>query len=329
MPERATVFEGVQIGVEVTPGTAVAANKKLQGLELIPGMKGEFQEFRPQGYKHNTIVVPTKEWTGLKLNGVPAFNDMLYLLSGLVSVPVTTQIIPSTGLAYRHVFASDSDGPDTIKTYTAEKGSSVRAGKWPYMLFTELGMKWTRKETTLDGSAIGQRYQDNIVLTATPTEIALVPVLPTYVDILVADSAAGLGAASPLNRAFEAEWKLGDRFNPVWRLRSTDESYAAHVETEPSLTGKLMVAADTEGMAFITTMRAGATKFVRIKCQGALIETGNYYLLQVDTAFKCTEPEEFKDHEGVYAYGVNFTAAHDATWGKAYEITLQNTLATL
>lgn len=329
MPERATVFEGFQLGVETTPGTAVAANKKLQGLEVTPGIKGEFQEFRPQGYKHPTIIVPTKEWTGLKVNGVPAFNDIIYLLASIVGVPTTTQITTPSGIAYRHVFSSDSDGPDTIKTYTGEKGSSVRAGKWAYMLFNELGMKWTRKETTMDGAAIAQRYQDGITPTAAPTEIALVPVLPTYVDVLVADSAAGLAGASPQERAFEAEWKLGDRFNPVWRLRSTDESFAAHVETEPSLTGKLMVSADAAGMAFISTMRAGATKFVRIKCQGALIETGNYYLLQVDTAFKCTEPEEFKDNDGVYAYGINFTAAHDATWGKAYEITVQNTLAVL
>lgn len=329
MPERATVFESTQIGVEVTPGTAVAANRKLLSMGFMPAVKGEFQEFRPQGMKHNTIVVPSKEWTAVKIEGVPSYNEIIYPLASLIKNPTPTQIIPSTGLAYRWIFNSNSSGPDSTKTYTAESGSSVRALKYAYMLLTEFGMKWTRKETTLDGAAIAHAIQDGVSLTASPTEIPLVPVLVRHIDVYAADTAAGLDAADPLERAFEFEWKLGDRFSPVWRLRSTDTSFVAHVETAPTLTGKLKVAADAEGMGFLATMRAGATKFLRLVCTGDEIETGNDYLLQVDTAFKVTEPEEFSDHDGVYAHGWNFTAAHDSTWGKAYEIEVVNTRSAL
>ena len=37
----ATVFQGVQIGVESTPGTPVAANKKLLATSMIPSPKVE------------------------------------------------------------------------------------------------------------------------------------------------------------------------------------------------------------------------------------------------------------------------------------------------
>lgn len=329
MPDIASIFQGIQVGVESTPGTAVAANKRLGSLSITPGAKVEMQKFRPQGRKFMTIGVPGKEWVEAKIAGAMTYTDIVYLLSSVLKTATVTQIIPSTGLAYRWVFAPSSTGPDTVKTLTVEQGSSVRAHRFPYGLVTELSGKWSRKGVELSGSMIGQRIEDNVTITASPTEIALVPVLPTHVDVILADSAAGLDAGTPLSRALAVEWSIGDRYNPIWPLRSNQNSFAGHVESEPKLTAKLLVGADAEGMALLTTMRAGATKFLRIKSQGDLIETGNYYLLQFDTAVKVSEPSEYKDEDGLFAIEWSLDGSDDATWGKALEVTAVNRLSAL
>lgn len=92
---------------------------------------------------------------------------------------------------------------------------------------------------------------------------------------------------------------------------------------------RLNVAADAEGMGLLTTMRSGATKFMRIKAVGALIGGSDYYTMTIDSALKVINVTPFEDADGIYAIEWEMQGTHDATWGKATEITLINTLAAL
>ncbi|GIV51034.1 MAG: hypothetical protein KatS3mg038_1555 [Candidatus Kapaibacterium sp.] len=63
MTTRATINQVTQLGVETTPGTAVAANRRLTGLQIGLERAGEHtQAYRPTGGKFSTIVVEGKEW---------------------------------------------------------------------------------------------------------------------------------------------------------------------------------------------------------------------------------------------------------------------------
>jgi hypothetical protein len=46
---------------------------------------------------------------------------------------------------------------------------------------------------TLGGAAIGQNIQDNITMTASPTGVEDVPILPTHLDVYVDNTSAGSG----------------------------------------------------------------------------------------------------------------------------------------
>jgi hypothetical protein len=85
----------------------------------------------------------------------------------------------------------------------------------------------------------------------------------------------------------------------------------------------LKVLADAGGMALLSNMREGASKFIRI---GAISETmigvtSTPYSLTIDAALKVKSVSEFSDEDGVYAVEWTFDVVHDATWGKATEIT--------
>lgn len=327
MAERATVNQVVQVGVESTAGTAVAANKLLQSLSIQPGIKTEVSTFRPAGSKFTTVAAQGKEWTTAKISGLPTFTEIIYPLSGVL-VATTPSTVDTN--AKKWVFSPSQSATDTVKTFSVEQGSSVRAHKFAYGVVTELGLKWSRSGIELDGTMLGQRLTDGATLTAAPTALALVPCLPAKTDIYLADTAAGLAGASALTRPMSAEWRISDRFGPIWALNSANASWAAPVELAPKGSAKLKLAADAEGMGLLTQLRAGSTKFMRVKTIGDVIgATTEPYLLQVDVALKVTDVSEFSDEDGLFAIEWSFEWCYDATWTKATEVTVQNLLATL
>lgn len=326
MSERATIFQGVQVGVETTPGMGVAANKKLGALSISPAVKAEVNKFRPMGTKFPTLAALGKEWVEAGLSGQPTYSEIIYVLSSVLGVDTPTLL---GTLAYEWVFAPSSTTADTVKTFTVEQGDATRAHKFVYGLVKSLQVNFSRGENTLEGSMLGRALTDGVTLTASPTAIELVPVLPTQVSVYLEDAQTDLDTADALERVLSVGWGISDRFGPLWALNRDNASWVTHVEQEPGLECTLKMEADAEGMGLLGTMRTGDTKFLRIEALGVEIETGYNYLLQIDTAVKVTDVSEFSDEDGVFAVEWSFSGVHDATWGKATEVTVVNKLAVL
>jgi hypothetical protein len=254
---------------------------------------------------------------------------MTYPFCGAVSYAAGVQ--QGGTAAYKWTLPLTSSAADAYKAFTIENGSSVRASKAEGMHFNSLTMEFSRSGITLDGDLIGEALQDNITMTGTPTTLAATPILPNQVDVYLADTYAGLAGASALTRGFVAGFSIGDRWGTPWPLGTALTSFVMGVEQPaPTLTSKLTHVADTTGMGLLTQMRAGSSKFMRIKCVGALIASTYYYTLQIDMCCKVVgEPGERKDQDGLLAIDWNFEIFHDATWGKGLEINLTNTITAL
>lgn len=323
MPERSALTQGVQVGVEATPGTNVAANKKFISIGIEPAVQMDPMRFRPMGTKFNTVVTPGKEWVEADLSGVGSYSELLWLLSSVVVAPGAPTTVDTSGR--RWTFVSAAAAEDTVKTLTVEQGGVVRAHKFNYGLVSELELTINRDGIEIGGSMIGQRLSDNIVLTGAPTTPPEAPMLPTDFDVFLDTTSAGLGTTKLL-RVLEATITYGDRFNPVWVLNSALSSFAAHVEAEPNAQITLLMEADTEGMAQLAQMRAGATRFLRIKGTSPLLAGAatEPYSFQWDAAIKVAEVGDFSDEDGVYAIEWTFDMAYDGTWGKAFEVQLTN-----
>jgi len=318
--ERASIFTGVQIGVE-TSGSA-AANKKLNSLSFKPAVKAEIATFRPMGTKYPTMTALGKEWVVSPFEGVLTFSEAIYPLASVCDGG-SVQSLGGSPAAYRWYFGSDSDGPDTPKTFTVEQGDSTRAHRFSNGLVTGLSFDFSRSEVKISGDMIGKALADDITMTSTPTAIELVPVLPTQVSVYLDNTSGSLGGTL-MTRALTVSWALTDRFGPLWTLNAAEASFATQVETEPKPTVKLKIEADAVGMALLTTMRAGSTKFMRILAEGAVISGSNKYTLQIDSALQVTNVSEFSDEDGVFAIEWEFAIVYDATWGKAFEIQVMN-----
>lgn len=329
MAERATLTQGVQLGVESSPGTSVSANKKLQSTSIETTIKTDISNFRPMGIKYSTTEILGKEWSEFKISGMGSYQDTSYLLASCLAYAAPTQI--STSGAYTWVYAPSSTAVDTVKTYTVEQGSSVRAHKLTNALITEIEYDFSRKGVDVKGSGLGQKITDGITMTSSPTTVAEKPILPTDVDIYLDSTSAGLGTTK-LTRAVKCNVKVSDRFGPVWVLNSANTSFVSTIETEPKAEIKLMVEADSEGMGLLTQMRGTTTQYLRVACTSAdnAGNTGtNKYSLQWDSAVKVKDVSDFSDEDGIYAVEWTFDIVHDATWGKAFTVTGVNSISAL
>lgn len=327
MPERAVVTQAVQMGVETTPGTSVAANKLLNSLTISPAMQVDMQRFRPMGQKFPSIIVPGKESVQASLTGKLSYSEIIYALCGIVANVAGVQQGGTT--AYKWTFTPAARSEDTIKTYTFEQGGSVRAHKFAYGLFTGLSMAFSRDAADVSGTVLGQQLQDAITLTASPTAIEEKPVLPTHLDVWIDPTSGALGTTKQ-TRALSSSFAFTDRFNPLWTMNSANASFASHVEREPVARYTLLLEADAQGMALLTTMRQGTTVFIRHKCTHTdLAGTAIPYSLTIDMAAKVSAVSEFSDEDGVYAIGWTFDIVYDSTWTKAFQIDVINKQITL
>ena len=333
--ERSSITQAIQVGIESTPGTAVAANKRLGSMYVELGPAIDSSPLQPTGQKYPTAEILGKEWSEGKISGMPVYTELPYAFASVVNAPTVVQIMDSATptLAYRWTFDSNSFTDDTPKTMTVEQGSTFRAHRVAGLLFSEYGWKWGRDKIELDGKAFGKSIEDGITLTASPTLLPQVPVRPTELSLFLDTAAASLGTTKML-RTLKGETKLSDRYVPLWVVDAAQTSYVSTVEDAPELSMKVTMMADAQAMARLTAMRAGVTQFLRLRATGPNIYTSITPLVvnhQVtwDVAGQISDISSFSDEDGVYAVEFTFTAVIDPTWGKAFTVEVITTTSAL
>lgn len=327
MPERSTITQVVQVGVETTPGTAVAANKRLTALSITPNIRTNIKRFRPQGYKYPTVTALGKEWSEAPFTGVPTYTELIYVLSSVLGTATITT--PAGGTTSRDwTYNPSTTAEDTPKTYTVEMGSSLRAHRIPYALVTDFVLEFNREDTSLSGGFMGRRIEDGVTLTASPTEVSLIPAIGAQFDVFMDTTSAGIGTTK-LARLLGGNFKMQNRFGPLWVVDSSLNSFVTHIETEPTFEFDMTVEADAQGMGLLTNMRAGDTRFFRIQATGPIIESTIAYRIRFDFAAKVGATQDFSDEDGVYAIGWTMAGVHDQTWGKSLTAVVTNTATAL
>lgn len=161
-----------------------------------------------------------------------------------------------------------------------------------------------------------------------PTELPETPIQATEWSCYIDDVSGSLGTTKA-TRVISVSTSDSDRFGPVWVVDQAQDSYVATVETDPTSEITVMLQANAYARALFSTMRAGASKFVRLEAVGPVIGGGINHRLRFDMHMKVTDISRFQDQDGVYA--IQFTGQwfHNAAWAKSIQATVINTQATL
>lgn len=341
MPERSSVAQVSQIGVEATPGLAVAATRRLGSLTISPSIQAEAEMFRPAGLKFPTVQVLNREWAEVDVEGQPTYEEVVVPLSGAIDTATVSEVMDgatATG-AYEWVFTPDSGAADNPKTFTLEQGQDgVQAERFTHLLFTGFGLEVSRTAATMSGGGFAQAAEAGFDMTnglETPEE--LTPIAPGQFCVYLGDTPADLDLpANRLTRVISANPTVEDRYNPAWFVNCTEDSFSAFVENPDGVGGTfgLTVEADDAGMAWLPRMRAGTTHYLRLEANGPVIYNAGEQpdlrmMFRWDFAVKVETADTWSDEDGIYAIPWTLRPVHDGTWGKAMEITVRNTVAAL
>lgn len=321
-----------QIGLESTPGTSVACNKKLPTTSIIFTPEIEAKFTRAQGFKYPTQGALQRQWTSGTYQGPLSYNEIIYPLSGLIGAgsPVN-----SNATVYTWTFAPNSSSADSPKTFTMQRGDATAAQQAAYGIFNSLTVTITRQDCTISGSILAQKLTDGTSLTGSPTTIAQLPVSENEIDVYL-DTAFGSIGTTKLTDAYEIVINFPNFFNPKWVLNTTNASWKEAVEIARDA---ITISVKTEYNSQMSTIFQAVTanqlpvRYLRVLATGPVI-TGSTPVatnnsLQWDFAVKVMKCTDLGDHEGVYAYNFEFQVIHDSTMGKAFSLVVVNSLSAL
>jgi hypothetical protein len=324
MPDNATVSQILQLGVQTVFGTPVAATKRAQSFSIDIDPQINTDTFAPSGNIFPTSTSLIQEWSEGDVSGVLTYTEIVYLLSAIFG-PATITTPGGGTLSRKWVWTIGANQLITPNYLTLEKGSSAYAIQVADAVLTGFNIGWNRTDKIeVGGSALAKRITKPFTLTtigANPT-VEVVRVMPPQIDVYFDVTFAGLGTTKLL-RAFEAGISFDNLFGPIWPLNSALTGYDGIIPTMPDTESTMLLMADTAGLAFLDTVRAGTTGYLRIKGTGPIIETTIPYLFQVDVAVQIKDLDGFSDSDGIYAIPWTFQPISDGT-NPPVTITVQN-----
>jgi len=334
MPDRMTVNQKVQLGVETTAGTGVPGNKLLEMFDWMPGLEAEVKSFPHTGFKYPTEQIEEKEWSSWAFNGNMDYNGLVYPVASVFGAPVITAHLASA-TAKDWSYLPPSTGATAVQTYSLEQGDSVRAHKTYYSLFTDWAYKINRNgaDFSTTGTLIAQLLQDGSTMTSSPTAIAIAPAASKHVSLFLDTTSAGLGVTQFPGVLLQFDYTFATAYSVYWAIDRTKSSWAKHVDVRPVTTINMMVEADANGMALLGYLQSQATMFLRVDALGAQIASDGpgaiFNEFAHDMAVKFSKPQKFQDDQGLFAINFSGTVVHDPTWNAAQKLKIVNLLTAL
>jgi hypothetical protein len=329
MPERVTVNQTAQFGLESTSGVLVAANKVFSTFAVMSEPDEDTRDYTPQGAGYPMNAQEATENVKADISGWPDYISDVYLWSSLMGAATITSVGIGTK---KWTWSDDGFTVPVPKTYTVEHGSAVRAQKFGYGCVPDLGWSWKKKKSLdLSGGMIGLPVTDGITLTGSPTRVASVPVHPQDLKVFLDPTFGALGATE-LTRVLSADFKISGRYTGIFPAARGTPGFTQVIARKPKTSIKLRLEADVAGMANLTAMRGGTSQFLRLEHQGALIpgESTFFYLYQTDAAVKVMKVGKIADDDdGLSVVDVEMEIAVDTGWGFAWKHVMQNQLAAL
>lgn len=333
--ERAIATSIVQIAPEVTPGTAVAATKRLGSIGLNLAQQADVGFQGPTGYLFDTNEYVNREWSSSDLSGTPSYTELQYPLSSLMGVATITT--PASGVLTRDwVFNILHNRQGTPKTFTIEQGD-IDAGtseRAAYGIFTALNMTFSRDGgNDLGGTLMAQIVDYDFSLTdpTTVTGIPQLPIEPNEVNVYLDLTGAGIGTTQWVD-AFSVGWSVDSRWDFGYPLNRSKPSFDRHYATKPDPTMTLSVANNDNGRDLIGYFRNRETIFVRIDCLGPKIESVTpdyFYMFQMDMAVKLSAAFTPADINGLATLDWTGRIVYDSVWNKAMTSKLRTTQTAL
>jgi hypothetical protein len=324
----------LQIAPETVAGTAETTGfKKLHAMILDAAAEFETEIETAKGARFPTSQVLKKDMAKAAISGKPDFNEIDFLLASVLRKPTITGTGPYTRV-YDLLNTAPSD--ETRQTFTIQYGSSVQCETYAGGLLNDFQLTFDR-EAGISQSGnmnLGALDLETALVTSDVTEIAKSAMLSKNVDIVVADTHAGLATAgNKLVLPWVYTWGINGRADEYWALNSEYAGPAMYEEGESQgYAGSLKVPTIYGLPQFLDQIREGKLIYTRVTVTGKKLTTDPapevYEKLQIDQCwFVQAIPTD--NYKAVYSKNINLVGAQsdETGWLKSCEVTLINSIA--
>lgn len=333
MATTSTLNRVTQIGMEVTPGTLVAATKKLQMIDLQTAANPTFQSYPGTARRFNVAHALNQQQSVLKLGGKFNYTEMVYVYSNMYGAATITTPVGAT-LARNWKWQIPLSGSITRKTWSIEEGDSIAARTMAYGLLSGWGFKADREsEIALSGDGVAYGQTGGATLTGSLSAVPQIPLLGKHINIYADNTWAGIGGTQ-LSKPMQTELKWSKDNDVYWTMNRSNTSFAEHVDMPPAVDLSLMYPNDATAASLMTDALANTTKYVRFEAIGDKIEVGSggpdqFYTTMIDIPCRITKVDSDADQKGVRVRTFHFTPIEDSTAGFGAVIQVVNTQTAL
>lgn len=294
---RPTVLQEVTLGPETVPGTAVATTKRLLANYVDPRPRIPTTPHRPTGSKMNQGYMAQKVHTDANLQGIMAFNDLIYLLSMTISKPT-----PPTWDFKLAPFVKQA-----IKTFTFEVGGD-KVDKWAYGFGGGIEFECTQRECTNRGSIFGRKMTPGATPSGSITDVKKSLIDPTMVDVFLDTIPA---PAVLLSTCTEVRFAARNLRSPAFGFDTTQQSYRGDVERAGEWSAQITVEQDSVADGLLDHVVNKDLLYLKVLCTGPEFSVGNPYRFSAILPVMFQEPDPRADREGVYSGVYNLLPVYD------------------
>lgn len=322
----------LQLGSEVTPGTAVAATAIWRGEGVLDDQREVVFPNEDVGFVAPVMrsYIPRIS-AGLSMPATPlTFEQVGYMLKA--GVNNSTGVADGVGSGFIYTFAFPSTAVNTPQTYTIEGGDDQAVEEMEYSFMTEIGLEgqaggsWMMSGEWLGRQATTSAFTGAISLPA--VEEVLFSKTKLYIDA----SGGTIGSTPVTGALLSASLRIQTGFQPVW-TGDGQLYFASQKQVRPEVLLDLVFEHTSDAVVEKAAWVNETTRLIRLEAEGsALATSGTTYInhtFRIDLAGRYERFEPLEDEDGDDIYTATFRAGWVAADSLFAEILLVNELTSL
>lgn len=326
--ERPAMLEGFCLGIEAagTPGVAVDIDTQIRSLSAQMRVEANVAAYKFKPSRYMSTFVQGREWASAPASGFLTYTEF-YLVAD--STHGKASATADGTLPKKRTYSNDPGVAADPQTYSFGSGSSYRGERYAGGIFNGYRITINQNEVALATNILAQEMEDGYDLAGQLplTLIAIKPVLPRHCYVKMADTFAGLGAASKLRRVFECVVDYPGPWGPINPVSDSNTSIDGYAELEAPATISLTMSRRTAEMALLTTLRNSAVKYFEVGMVGAEIETGKNYHIIIQAAAQITKAPEWGETQGLASGTWVFGVCPQSDMDPPYTLEIENEIA--
>lgn len=321
----------LQIGLEATAGTAVAATQKLVGEAVYRPEVERYFESHPRGVRAPVTGGGTDVRKGSTINfaGELTFEEIIYpFLLGLVNDAVPTGAGP-----YTWDFTPVLTAPAAVKTATCEyvigDGSTEHYERESaYMFCRSLEIQLAANQPAKMSFELVGRSEKTSTVTASLTPVTGRTIVPSNLfGLWIDDTWANLGSTQKTGLIRQATLRVNFGLEPDYTLDArADLDHTGILSQELGASLQVVVEHNADAATEIGNWRTGTVRFYRLAADNGAAAGANKQIT-LDMAMKHMSEPDFSQDAGIELATFDLGLEYDETGTNALVATIINGLS--